>query len=111
LRGDRLRLSDMQLAVARIRDFTAPGRASFFASELVQAAVCFELMSLGEAASSVGAAVKERHPTIPWKDLSDLRNSMAHEYFRMDPDDVWEFVERRLDELDRQLRGAGKGGA
>ena len=110
MRDDRLRLSDMQLAVARIRTFTAAGRAGFFASELVQAAVCFELVSLGEAAGRVSDAVRHSHPKVPWNELTDLRNSMTHECFRVDPDALWEFVDRRLDALDRQLRVATKGG-
>jgi uncharacterized protein with HEPN domain len=104
VREDRVRLSDMLQALEKIRGFSSGSRGSFLSDPKTQEAVAYELLKLGEAATRVSKSFRAAHPEFPWDTLINLRNQIVHEYFRVDPDNLWEFVERELDRLERQLR-------
>jgi uncharacterized protein with HEPN domain len=92
-------------ALERIRGFSAGSRASFLSDTKTQEAVAYELLKLGEAAARVSKAFRREHSEFPWARLTELRNEIVHEYFRVDPDNLWEFVEAELDSVERKLRG------
>lgn len=104
MRADPLRVADMLEAVERIRGFVAPGRGTFFGDTKTQVAVAYEILKLGEAASRLSPSFRKSHPGVPWRRLVSLRNEIVHEYFRVDLDGVWEFVETELASLERGLR-------
>ncbi|MGN6388146.1 MAG: HepT-like ribonuclease domain-containing protein [Burkholderiaceae bacterium] len=61
---------------------------------------------LGEAATRLmqeHAALVERHPDVPWKQMTGMRNRIAHGYFDIDLDIVWATVQTALPALFRQL--------
>jgi uncharacterized protein with HEPN domain len=39
---------------------------------------------LGEAASKIPSDIQERWPAIPWREMTGLRNRLAHGYFATD---------------------------
>lgn len=39
---------------------------------------------LGEAAYRVTPELRAQHPEVPWRDISDTRNRVIHEYFDVD---------------------------
>ena len=104
MREDRVRLADMLEALEKIRGFSAGGRGSFLADAKTQEAVAYELLKLGEAASRLSAPFRREHREVPWTRMIGLRNEIVHEYFRVDPDSLWEFVESELDGIARKLR-------
>jgi len=40
---------------------------------------------------------------VPWPQIVAMRNVIAHEYFGIDLDEVWQVVERDLPELKQKL--------
>jgi uncharacterized protein with HEPN domain len=104
VREDRLRLADMLEAMEKIRGFTAGGRGTFLSDEKTQTAVGYELLKLGEAASHVSKSFRRGHAEFPWSRLIELRNEIVHEYYHLDADSLWEFVEHELDGIERVLR-------
>lgn len=70
---------------------------------------------LGEAASRVTSALRQRHPEVLWRDISDTRNRIIHEYFDVDMEVVGTIIRDDLpllvDSLDDILgevqRGTG----
>ena len=48
---------------------------------------CLEL--IGEAASKIDAEYTNRHPDIPWRSVTALRNRLIHGYFDLDLETVW----------------------
>lgn len=106
MRDDRVRLADMLEALERIRAFSIGGRAAFLSDAKTQEAVAYELLKLGEAANRLSKPFRRGNPEVPWAHLIDLRNEIVHEYFRVDPDSLWEFVEGELDGVERKLRNA-----
>lgn len=58
---------------------------------------------LGEAASRVTPETCSRHPGVPWRDISDTRNRVIHEYFDVDMEVVDAIVRDDLPTLVEQL--------
>ncbi len=53
----------------------------------------------GEAARSVPANLRERHPDIPWAQFTGMRNVLIHAYHRIDPVEVWKTLSTDLPHL------------
>jgi uncharacterized protein with HEPN domain len=86
-------------AIARIETYTAQGREAFFANTMVQDAVIRNLEVIGEAVRSLPPDLQRRHPEIPWRSITALRNVLIHEYFGVDLEIAWRVVQRRLPAL------------
>jgi uncharacterized protein with HEPN domain len=61
--------------------------------ERTQDAVIRQMEIIGEAAKRVSTSFRESHPDVPWKDLTGMRDVLAHQYDGVDIDIVWETVE------------------
>ena len=60
---------------------------------------------LGEASRHVPEKTKQRNPEIRWKEIAGTRDRLAHGYFDVDLDILWEIVTRDLAPLIAQLEG------
>ena len=58
---------------------------------------------IGEAAKNVTAATRNRHAAILWKAIIGTRDRLAHGYFDVDLDILWEIVLNDLPPLIREL--------
>lgn len=47
----------------------------------------------------------EAHPEVPWRSMRGMRNRIAHGYFDINLDVVWDTVQTALPELLKQLPG------
>ena len=47
---------------------------------------------LGEAARAVSEATRQRASQVPWALIAGTRNRLAHGYFDVDLDIVWEII-------------------
>jgi uncharacterized protein with HEPN domain len=59
---------------------------------------------LGEAAKAVPAEVRAQHPEVEWRGMAGLRDVLAHEYFGVDDEVIWDVVKNKLPELIAQLQ-------
>lgn len=100
-------LEHIQQAATDARAFVEGlGKADFLADRRTQQAVIMSLVIIGEAATKViegYAAFTEAHPELPWRKMRGMRNRMAHGYFDIDLNVVWETAQEWLPELLTQL--------
>ena len=78
----------------------------FLVDKRTQQAVIMSLIIIGEAATKVMAAYPEftqTHTEVPWRSMRNMRNRMAHGYFDINLDVVWETVQEWLPVLLMQL--------
>lgn len=78
----------------------------FLQDKRTQQAVVMSLIVLGEAATKImerHAAFAEMHSHIPWRNMRGMRNRIAHGYFDMNLEVVWDTVQIALPELRGQL--------
>ena len=81
-------------------------REGFEQDAKTQKAIEMNLVVIGEAASRVlehHADFAQRHPELPWRQMRGMRNRMAHGYFEIDLDVVWNTVQTALPALLTQL--------
>ena len=81
-------------------------KEDFLADPRTQDAVILKLLVVGEAAAQLVTECAEfvdQNPEIPWKQMRAMRNRMAHGYFDINLDVVWDTVESSLPELARKI--------
>ena len=58
--------------------------------------VCMLLIYIGESIKSIDAKTDSQYlnnyPEIPWTDIMGLRNIIAHEYHRIDEDEIFRVI-------------------
>jgi uncharacterized protein with HEPN domain len=59
---------------------------------------------VGEAANMVSDEVKAKYPQVPWREASDMRNFIMHEYMKVDDAVVWAAIKNDFPELERLLK-------
>lgn len=62
---------------------------------------------IGEAAAKVTDKTRSEFPTIPWIKASDLRNRLAHAYFNINSEIIWETATRSIPELLAEFQRLG----
>lgn len=94
------------------------GKDEFLADKRTQQAVIMSLVIIGEAATKVMdryATFADRHAEIPWRNIRGMRNRIAHGYFEVNLDVVWDTVQTALPDLLKRLpaarKDAGDGGS
>lgn len=102
--ADKALITHMLECIARIREYTREGRATFYHSGLIQDAVIRNLQTLAESSQRLSDAAKSSEPDIPWKNMAGMRNVLVHGYLGdIDLVTVWEVVDRHLPELKKTL--------
>lgn len=94
-------------AIDNIQSYTAGlDAAGFKLDRKTQDAVIRNLEVIGEACNNVARhdpAFAQRHPTVPWGFAYEMRNALAHGYFKVDLDIVWATITLDLRALRSQL--------
>ncbi len=95
-----LRIQDILKAIASIQAVTNGKTFSEFeANSLLVKAVLYDFVVIGEAAVSIPQEIRVKAPDIPWRLMADMRNVVAHEYFRVDPEIIWDTSRSNLPRL------------
>jgi len=103
MRDDRLRLLDILDSIAQIEQQSAKGREAFFQDPLIQVWMRHHLLIIGEAAAGLSREMRERNPEVSWRAAIAMRNIIVHEYFGVDPRQVWDAVTQDLPKLRRDV--------
>ncbi|MGV8891715.1 MAG: DUF86 domain-containing protein [Burkholderiaceae bacterium] len=96
-------LAAAQLACSYIE---ALSKDDFLADTRTQQAVILNIVVIGEAATKLAKDYPdfiEQHPDVPWKNMKGMRNRIAHGYFDIDLDIVWNTVQTALPQLVKRL--------
>lgn len=79
----------------------------FLTDKRTQQAVILSLIVIGEAATKVMDQHPEfasLHQAIPWRNMRGMRNRIAHGYFDINLEVVWDTVQTALPQLLEKLR-------
>ena len=94
-------------AINRINSYCAAiDEPAFLSNSLVQDAVIRNFEIIGEAsrnAERVAPAFVAAHPELPLSFAYDMRNVLAHGYYKVDLAVVWKTIERDLPYLHEQV--------
>ncbi len=81
-------------------------KSDFLADKRTQQAVVMNLIVIGEAATRLlqeHSDFTDCHSGIPWRNMKGMRNRIAHGYFEINLDVVWETAQTALPELLKDL--------
>jgi uncharacterized protein with HEPN domain len=100
-----LRLKDILVAIKKIERYTTgiDTLEAFKADERLVDSVCMNLFVIGEAANQIPIDIQGMNPQIDWRNIIGLRNVLAHEYFRINLDRIWNAVQTDLPELSQNI--------
>jgi uncharacterized protein with HEPN domain len=102
---DIVRLKHILKAIELLEDFTSDVNVKKFEEdEMIQSAVIRQLEIIGEASVNLSDDLKFGHKHIPWRDFAKFRNTLIHEYFRIDIYQVWQTAKFELPELKEKIR-------
>lgn len=78
--------------------------ADFIKDSKTADAVVRNFEIVGEAANKIPSEIKKTHKEIPWQDIVDFRNRIAHEYFGVSLKIVWRIIVKELKPLLKQIK-------
>ena len=104
MRDYKLYLDDILLAIKKIEKYTKGLTVKKLKDDdLIIDAVVRNLEIIGEAVKNIPSHIKEKYPDIEWKKISGLRDILAHEYFGIDLEILWDIVKNKLPELKAEI--------
>ena len=70
-------------------------------------AACMVLIAIGESVKKLDKVSESKllptYPSIPWKKVMGIRDVMAHHYFDIDADVVYEVISKELEPLKKAI--------
>jgi len=78
-------------------------KSDFLKSKQLQDSVIRRIEIIGEAIKNIPNDIKETYTTIPWKNITGMRDILIHQYFGVDLNLTWKVIEEDLPELKNQI--------
>ncbi len=81
-------------------------KTAFLKDRKTQQAVIYNILIIGEAATQIlnqYPEFTETHPEIPWREMRGMRNRMAHGYFQLDMEIIWDTATQYIGKLYQQI--------
>ena len=90
-------VQDIRDAIDNIMSYSSSKTIEqFTSSEWDQAAIIRFFEIIGEAASNIDDSFKEKFSEVEWRDMSDFRNYLIHDYADIDVDIVWDAITKNV---------------
>lgn len=101
---DRVRIQHMIGAAESTARFLAGRqRQDLDQDEMLCFALTRAIEIIGEAASRVSHEAQDALPNVPWKEVTGMRNRLAHAYFDIDLDILWRTAREAVPDLLEKL--------
>ena len=105
MRDVKARLLDILEAIANIERYAEHGREEFENNELIQNWFFRQLEIIGEAVRSLPDEIKDLSPQTSWSGIISMRNILAHGYFEIDKEVVWNTIQSDIPTLKSHIQG------
>lgn len=102
--NDRARLQHMLHNARLARQFAqGKSREELETDDRTRLALDRAIEIIGEAASHITEEFQNETPAIPWNEIKGTRLIIAHKYYEIDHDVLWDTVQNHLPQLIEQL--------
>lgn len=101
LNKDKQILESMLEAMDKIFQYTSEFNSAdgLYEDEKSFDAALMNFVVLGELTEKLSDNLKNQTPSIEWHKIKGFRNILAHDYFGIDAEEVWQIIQNRLPEL------------
>jgi uncharacterized protein with HEPN domain len=105
LRDYKLYLSDISEAVSKILNYSKGCTLETLKFDgRTYDSILLNFLVIGEAAVKIPDEIKNRHADIDWRGMIGMRNIIAHGYFKIDPEIIWDSIQKDLPGLLDSMR-------
>lgn len=102
-RSLQLYLEDILTSCAKVQRYTLNmSLEDFVADERTYDAVVRNLQIIGEAVKQIPPEVRDQYPAVEWRKIADLRDILAHAYFSLENETLWDIVQNKVPALQKQ---------
>ena len=99
-RRETLYLGDIQESCEKVLRFTkGMTYKDFVNDDLHFDAVLRNLEIIGEAVKNISEETRQKFPNVKWRKIAGFRDIVAHEYFGVNEETVWDIVEKEIPAL------------
>jgi uncharacterized protein with HEPN domain len=103
-RDPRLYLQEIKECSTRVIAYSSDmSQDQFETSGMAYDAILRNLEIIGEASKGLPQEVRDLAPEVPWRMICGFRDHLAHAYFGLDNDTVWEVVNQEIPTLAREV--------
>lgn len=104
-RNESLYLADIQEACKKVLKFTkGMTYKDFVHDDLHFDAVLRNLEIIGEAAKNISEETRQKYPDVKWRKIAGFRDVVAHEYFGVNDEIVWDVVVNEIPALLKMVK-------
>jgi uncharacterized protein with HEPN domain len=102
--GDKQRLQHILDAIDEVEAFVEGCNFGQFVTNSMMFSACLhKLEVIGEASNRLTQDLQDASNEIPWRSINGLRNMIAHEYFGIDQQTIWNIIQSDLPTLRPKL--------
>ena len=99
-RDESLYLADIQDSCKKVLRFTKGMTYKDFShDELHFDAVLRNLEIIGEAVKNISEETRQKYSQVKWRKIAGFRDVVAHEYFGVNDETVWDIIENEIPSL------------
>ena len=103
MKSDNIYIYDMLEAAGWVLRYTSGGKDEFLNDRKTRDAVIRNLEIIGEAVKNVPDEIRSQYPEVQWKKIAGLRDILIHHYIGIDLEIVWDIVQNKLPDLEKQI--------
>ena len=102
---DRANILSIQDSCNKIVVFTAGifSAEEFYQDQKVFDAVLMNFIIIGESVGKISEDLKNKYNTVEWSKIKSFRNIVAHNYFGVDADEVWQIIDSDIPALQKSI--------
>ncbi|MGB7413139.1 MAG: DUF86 domain-containing protein [Thermosynechococcaceae cyanobacterium] len=104
-RSVQLYLEDICTSCIKVQRYTLNMTfEDFIEDERTYDAVVRNLQIIGEAVKKIPSDIREQYPNVEWRKIAGLRDILAHAYFGLEDETLWDVVQNKVPELLEQVQ-------
>lgn len=104
-RGYKLYLEDILSSTHKIQKYVAEDSLEDLTkNEMKIDAIVRNFQIIGEAANNIPQEIKVKYPAVEWRKITNFRNILAHEYFGIDYEIMWDIIKSKLPVLQKDIQ-------